>query len=88
MDRDKIMARLQEHYDFLVNKGHEVVGVFLQGSQNYGLDLYTSTYPFSYCTLYLKYFFVCSSNAVLVSSITFLTFIIIKFPPYLILWGA
>lgn len=33
MDRDKIMARLQEHYDFLVNKGHEVVGVFLQGSQ-------------------------------------------------------
>lgn len=44
MDRDKIMARLQEHYDFLVNKGHEVVGVFLQGSQNYGLDLYTSEY--------------------------------------------
>ena len=24
MDRDKIIARLQEHYDFLVNKGHEV----------------------------------------------------------------
>lgn len=44
MDRDKIIARLQEHYDFLVNKGHEVVGVFLQGSQNYGLDLYTSEY--------------------------------------------
>jgi hypothetical protein len=44
MNRDKIIARLQQHYDFLVNQGHEVVGVFLQGSQNYGLDLYTSEY--------------------------------------------
>lgn len=32
-----IAKRVQEHYD-VVNKKHEVVGVFLQGSQNYGLD--------------------------------------------------
>ena len=35
---EKIMKRLQEMYDEVENMGHEVVGVFLQGSQNYGLD--------------------------------------------------
>ncbi len=34
---DKIFTRLQENYDRLIKDGHEVLGVFLQGSQNYGL---------------------------------------------------
>lgn len=34
----KIQQRLQEDYDFLAYNGNEVVGVFLQGSQNYELD--------------------------------------------------
>lgn len=37
-NKEKIMARLQEHYDTLVSRGYDVVGVFLQGSQNYGLS--------------------------------------------------
>lgn len=45
MDKDGfIMKRIKEHYDFLVKKGHEVVAIMLQGSQNYGLDLYTDEY--------------------------------------------
>lgn len=35
---DKIMDRLQENYNTVVNQGHEIVGVFLQGSQNYNLQ--------------------------------------------------
>lgn len=42
--RDKIMTRLQQHYDYLVNQGHEVVALMLQGSQNYNLDIYTEYY--------------------------------------------
>lgn len=38
MEKQKIMDRLKSDYDMLVEKGHEVVGVFLQGSQNYGLQ--------------------------------------------------
>jgi hypothetical protein len=34
---DKIQNRIQEHYDIVAGRGHEVVGVFLQGSQNYNL---------------------------------------------------
>jgi len=34
---DEIQKRIQEHYDIVIDKGHEVVGVFLQGSQNYNL---------------------------------------------------
>ena len=38
-DKDKkIMDRIKQDYDMLVEKGHEIVGVFLQGSQNYQLD--------------------------------------------------
>lgn len=45
MEREeRIMKRLQEHYDYLLSQGHEVVAVFLQGSQNYNLDLYTKEY--------------------------------------------
>ena len=42
--KEKIMNRLQEHYDFLVAKGYEVVCLMLQGSQNYGLDEYSENY--------------------------------------------
>jgi len=35
---DKVMTRIKENYDKLVNEGYEVVGVFLQGSQNYCLE--------------------------------------------------
>lgn len=38
MDKNKIMARLKSDYDLLVDMGYEVLGVFLQGSQNYHLD--------------------------------------------------
>lgn len=45
MDRkEKIMARLQQHYDYLIQQGHEVVALMLQGSQNYDLDIYTEDY--------------------------------------------
>ena len=38
------MKRVQEHYDYLIAKGYNVAFVALQGSQNYGLDIYTETY--------------------------------------------
>lgn len=38
MNREQlIMKRLQEHYDH-IKDDYQVVGIFLQGSQNYGLD--------------------------------------------------
>lgn len=40
----KIMQRLKEHLDYLENLGYEVVGIFIQGSQNYGLDIYDKDY--------------------------------------------
>ena len=44
MDREeRIMNRLQEHYNYIKNN-YEVVGLFLQGSQNYKLDVYTDDY--------------------------------------------
>lgn len=36
--KNKVMDRLQENYDKLINDGYEIVGVFLQGSQNYNLQ--------------------------------------------------
>jgi hypothetical protein len=45
MNRDeKIMKRMQEHYDYITSLGYNVVALFLQGSQNYNLDLYTDEY--------------------------------------------
>ena len=41
---EKIMKRVQEHYDYLQSLGYEVVCVCLQGSQNYGLDEYSDEY--------------------------------------------
>lgn len=35
---NKIMYRLQQHYNKVIKMGYEVVGVFLQGSQNYALS--------------------------------------------------
>ena len=42
--REKIYARVKEHYDYLRFKGYEVVCTCLQGSQNYGLDEYSEEY--------------------------------------------
>ena len=39
-----ISARVQEHYDYLVAAGYDVVFTALQGSQNYGLDEYSNDY--------------------------------------------
>lgn len=39
-----IHAKMQEHWDYLMSTDYEVVAIFLQGSQNYGTDLYTAEY--------------------------------------------
>lgn len=45
MDREeRINKRLKEHYEYLESKGYEIVGLFLQGSQNYNNDIYTEEY--------------------------------------------
>ena len=36
--KERIMKRLHEHYQVVLDKGYETIGIFLQGSQNYGLD--------------------------------------------------
>jgi len=38
MSKAIVMNKLQENYNTIVNMGYELVGVFLQGSQNYELD--------------------------------------------------
>ena len=44
MNRDEyIMSRLLEHYQQIKDK-YEVVGIFIQGSQNYNLDIYDEDY--------------------------------------------
>ena len=44
MNRDEyIFKRIREHYEDIKDK-YEVVGIFLQGSQNYGLDVYDDDY--------------------------------------------
>ena len=42
--KEFINKRVQEHYEEAISLGHEVVGVFLQGSQNYELDEYSDEY--------------------------------------------
>ena len=39
-----IMKNLRDHYWEAESLGHEIVGIFVQGSQNYGLDEYSSEY--------------------------------------------
>ncbi len=41
---EEIMKRVQEHLEYLLDKGYEVVFIALQGSQNYGLDVYDEDY--------------------------------------------
>lgn len=41
---ERIMKRVQEHYDYLQQKGYEIVFIALQGSQNYELDVYDEEY--------------------------------------------
>ena len=40
----KIIKRLNEHYNYLLSKGYEIVFLALQGSQNYRLDIYDEDY--------------------------------------------
>lgn len=45
MDRElRINKRIKEHYAYLEKQGYEIVGLFLQGSQNYNNDIYTEEY--------------------------------------------
>lgn len=45
MTKDEhIMKRLEQHYAFAEAHGYEIVCLMLQGSQNYGLDVYTDEY--------------------------------------------
>ena len=39
-----IKNRLKEQYDYIEYLGYEIVGVFLQGNQNYNLDIYEKDY--------------------------------------------
>lgn len=39
-----ILKRVQEHYEYLISLGYEVVCTILQGSQNYNLDEYSQEY--------------------------------------------
>jgi hypothetical protein len=44
-DRDLyIREKLQEHYQEALTHGYEIFGIFVQGSQNYGLDIYNEEY--------------------------------------------
>lgn len=39
VQKEKIMKRLQEHLDYVINLGYNedrILGIFLYGSQNYG----------------------------------------------------
>jgi len=36
--KDKIMNRIQEHYDAIKSDKYDILGIFLYGSQNYGLE--------------------------------------------------
>ena len=42
--KEHIKNRLKAHYKYIESLGYEIVGVFLQGSQNYNLDIYESDY--------------------------------------------
>ena len=44
-NRDEyIKNRLYEHYVEALEQGYEIFGIFVQGSQNYGLDIYNEEY--------------------------------------------
>ena len=39
-----IREKLYEHYQEALQQGYEIFGIFVQGSQNYGLDIYSEEY--------------------------------------------
>jgi hypothetical protein len=39
-----IMNNVRDKYDYLIRKGYDVAAIFLQGSQNYKLDIYSDDY--------------------------------------------
>ena len=41
---ERINKRIKEHYEYLEEQGYEIVGLFLQGSQNYNNDIYDDDY--------------------------------------------
>ena len=38
--KEHIKNRLKAHYKYIESLGYEIIGIFLQGSQNYNLDIY------------------------------------------------
>lgn len=45
MNREKyIMDNLKDKYNYLLEKGYKIIALFLQGSQNYNLDIYDDDY--------------------------------------------
>lgn len=42
--KEHIKNRLKAHYKYIESLGYEIIGVFLQGSQNYNLDIYEKDY--------------------------------------------
>ena len=42
--RQRILDRVRAHYNYLCEQDYEVMFTALQGSQNYGLDIYTDDY--------------------------------------------
>ena len=42
--KEKINNRVREHYSYLQSRGYEIAFLALQGSQNYGLDVYDKDY--------------------------------------------
>lgn len=44
MNKEEILSVLKEHYKYMESLGYNVIGIFLQGSQNYNLDIYEKDY--------------------------------------------
>ena len=42
--KEHIKNRLKAHYKYIESLGYEIIGIFLQGSQNYNLDIYEKYY--------------------------------------------
>lgn len=42
--KEHIKNRLKAHYQYIESLGYEIIGIFLQGSQNYNLDIYDKDY--------------------------------------------
>lgn len=60
--REKVMKRLQEHYDYLVEQGHEVIFVAHQGSYNYDLDYENSDIDSKAAVVPSFFDFVCNKK--------------------------